>query len=98
MARPITPKTITMMTAYAAATAPPAAPSSAMMTPSWAEQGMANAMSAVAMRRSRSLPRMRVVIVAIVMQPKPRMMGTMARPLSPMVVIRRSDRAAMRGR
>ena len=46
-----------------------------MMTPSCAEHGMAKAISAVAMRRSRSLPRMRVVMVAMVMQPKPRMMG-----------------------
>ena len=77
---------------------PPAAASSATTTPSWAEQGIAKAISAVAIRRSRSLPRMRVVMVAMVMQPKPRIMGMMARPLRPMPVIRRSESAAMRGR
>ena len=77
---------------------PPAAASSATTTPSWAEQGIAKAMRAVAIRRSRSLPRMRVVMVAIVMHPKPRIMGMIARPFRPMPDIRRSESAAMRGR
>ena len=70
-----------------------------MMTPSWAEQGMAKAMSAVAMRRSRSLPRMRVVIVAIVTQPKPEDDGDDGAPVE---ADGRHERgrtsAAMRGR
>ena len=79
-------------------TPPPAAASRAMITPSWAEHGMAKAMRAVAIFRSRSFPRMRVVMVAMVMQPKPRIMGMMARPFRPMAVMSRSVRAAMRGR
>ena len=68
------------------------------MTPSCAEQGMANAISAVAILRSRSLPSIRVVMVAMVMQPNPKIIGMIARPFKPMTVIIRSVRAAMRGR
>ena len=64
----------------------------------WAEHGTAMAMRAVAMRRSRLLPRMRVVSVPIVTQPRPRMSGMTARPLSPREVSALSASAAIRGR
>ena len=71
---------------------------SAAMTAIWAEHGTAMAISAVAMNRSRLLPRMRVVSVPIVTHPRPRMSGITARPLRPIEVRARSARAAILGR
>ena len=68
------------------------------MTAICAEHGTAIAMSAVAMNRSRLLPRMRVVSVPIVTQPRPRMSGMTARPLRPIAVSARSASAAILGR
>ena len=68
------------------------------MTAIWAVHGTAIAISAVAMKRSRFEPRMRVVSVPIVTQPSPRIIGMMARPFKPTAVSERSDSAAIRGR
>jgi hypothetical protein len=71
---------------------------SAAMTAIWAEHGTAMAISAVAMKRSRLLPRMRVVSVPIVTHPSPRMSGMTARPLRPIEESERSVSAAILGR
>ena len=68
------------------------------MTAICAEHGTAIAMSAVAMKRSRFEPRMRVVSVPIVTQPSPRISGMIARPLRPTAVSERSASAAILGR
>ena len=53
----------------------------ASITPSCAEQGIARESSKVAMTRSRLVSNVRVVIVAMVSQPKPNTIGMTARPL-----------------
>ena len=68
------------------------------MTAICAEHGTAIAMSAVAMKRSRLLPRMRVVSVPMVTQPRPRISGMMARPFRPIAMSERSVSAAILGR
>ncbi len=52
----------------------------ARSTPSWAEQGTARARSMVVTTRSLRVSRMRVVMVAMVSQPRPRIMGSTALP------------------
>ena len=69
-----------------------------MITPSWAEQGIARASSSVAMIRSRTVSRVRVTIVAMVSQPKPSTIGMTARPVRPIFLKSRSTRSARRGK
>jgi hypothetical protein len=76
----------------------PAPASNAATTASCAEQGMANWRIAVEILFSRSLPSIRVVIVAIVTQPKPRMSGMTALPFKPIAFRLRSTNVARRGK
>ena len=68
------------------------------ITPIWAEQGIARASRIVAMTRSRRVSSVRVTIVAIVSQPKPRTIGITARPFRPIFLNTRSISIARRGR
>ena len=68
-----------------------------MMTPSWAEQGIARPSRPVAINRSRREPTIRVVITAIVTQPTPTIIGTIARPFRPSRERPRSVSTASRG-
>ncbi len=70
----------------------------ARITPSWAEQGMASARRSVESTRSRLVSSVRVTMVAMVSQAKPRTMGITARPLRPMRLNERSTRRARRGK
>jgi hypothetical protein len=64
---------------------------------SWAEHGMPSASSSTAISRSFGVPRMRVVIVAMVSQPRPSTMGRTAFPFSPIARKMRSLKIARRG-
>ncbi len=70
----------------------------ARSTPSWAEQGTASASSNVTCSRSFRLSSVRVVTVAIVSHPRPRIIGITARPFSPITRNARSSITARRGR
>ena len=68
-----------------------------MIVASCAEHGTPRASSVIAMSRSFGVPRMRVVIVAIVSQPSPSTIGRTALPLSPIERNSRSLKIARRG-
>ena len=73
-------------------------PSSARTTPSWAEHGTPRARRNVTIARSLRVGRSRVVSVAIVSQPRPRIIGRTALPFSPMTRKMRLTMTARRGR
>ena len=68
------------------------------MTPSCAEQGTPRASNKVVSTRSLRVARMRVVMVAMVSQPRPSTMGSTALPLRPMSLNTRLRTTASRGR
>ena len=92
--RNIWPSTTAKSVVSAASETPPRIP---RMVASCAEHGMPSASSRIAMRRSFGVPRMRVVIVAIVSQPRPSTIGSTALPFSPITRKMRSQKIASRG-
>ena len=68
-----------------------------MMVASCAEQGIPSASSRMAISRSFGVPRILVVIVAMVSQPRPRTIGRTALPFSPITRKMRSQKIARRG-
>ena len=68
-----------------------------MIVASCAEQGTPSASSRIAISRSFGVPRIRVVIVAIVSQPRPSTIGSTALPFRPIARNRRSLKIASRG-
>ena len=68
------------------------------ITPSWAEQGIASARSIVAITLSLFVSRVLVTIVAMVPQPKPKVIGITALPLNPIFLKTLSISNAIRGR
>src|SRR3972149_3791206 len=93
--RRITP---TMIPTHATVAAGPISESIPRMTPSWAEQGMPRARRSVTITRSFRVSRIRVVSVAMVSHPSPRIMGSTAFPLQPIFLKIRSTMTARRGR
>jgi len=68
------------------------------ITPSWAEQGMASARRTVAITRSLTDSKVLVTMVAMVPQPKPRVIGMTARPERPIFLNNLSMRRESLGR
>ena len=73
-------------------------PSIASTTVSCAEHGTPRARSRITIRRSLGVSRIRVVIVAIVSQPRPSTIGSTALPFNPIFLKTRSTMTASRGR
>ena len=68
-----------------------------MIVASCAEHGMPSASSRMAINRSFGVPRILVVIVAMVSQPRPSTIGSTAFPFSPITRKMRSQKIARRG-
>ncbi len=95
---PTTTITAKMNTIHTPVAIIPRLPSIPRTTPSCAEQGMPSARSRVIISRSFFVSRMRVVRVAIVSQPSPRMRGRTALPLQPIFLKTLSTITASLGR
>ena len=98
LSRPTTRSTAITSTTHTPAAAGDSAAIIASSTPSCAEQGTASARSMIVVRRSFLVSRMRVVMVAIVAQPSPRIMGSTALPLRPINRNSRFTMTAIRGK